>query len=261
MTAGLSIDDPAYFDRLADVEARHWWSIGVWQMGAYWLDSALEGRSGLKVLDVGCGTGQTVLRLASRDEIQDVIGLDPNPHALRHARTRHAFPLVQGSALELPFEADSLDLVTCFDVLQHLEPGHDMTATLEIARVLKPGGLTLIRTNGRGWSGDASTYRLDSLIAMIEGSGLIVRRGSPANVLPALAQEIRGTLNRHWRLDPNQWRMRSHPSGGGLQIRVPSAGWNQALGIVSQTEAWIAGRLRLPLPFGHSTLVLAEAPG
>ena len=55
--------------------------------------------------------------------------------------------------------------------------------------------------------------------------------------------------------------MRPHPSGGGLQIAVPHPLVNRLMGWVSACEALIAGRLGIPLPFGHSTLVLAEKPG
>ena len=258
MTTGLSIVEPAYFDRLADVEARHWWSRGVWQLGAYWLDTAVAGQTALRALDVGCGTGQTALRLAARDEIQEVIGLDPSPDALRHARRRHDFPLVRGSATALPFQDRHFNVVTCFDVFQHLGLGQDLQAAREIARVLMPRGLALIRSNARGWSGDDSTYRLEGLIAVMENAGFLIRRASLANALPALVQEFRGSLPRRWRRDSRQ---QSHPSGGGLQIRVPSPPVNALLGTVAETEAWLAGRLGFKLPFGHSTLVLAEVSG
>ena len=83
-----TIHDPAYFARLAEVEFVHWWSAGMWRIAAHWLDRRLRGRSGLRALDVGCGTGGPLVRLADRPEIADVIGLDPSPSALGLARRR-----------------------------------------------------------------------------------------------------------------------------------------------------------------------------
>lgn len=254
MTAALTIDQPAYFDRLADVDARHWWSIGLWRLASYWLDRALAGRAGVQALDVGCGTGLTAVRLARRPGVAGVVGLDPSPDALAHARRRHGLPLVRGSALTLPFADGRFDLVTCFDVWQHLPDGGDRRAAGELRRVLAPGGVALVRSNGRGWSRDGSAYRLGGLVGLLEGAGLAVRRASYANCLPALAQEVRGRLLR-------SSGGPSHPSGGGLCIRVPHPAVNRVMGRVAGAEAWVAGRLAVRLPFGHSTLVLAERAG
>ncbi len=106
------------------------------------------------------------------------------------------------------------------------------------------------RTAGVG----RATVRLTpwrDLVGLLEGAGLTVRRASYANCLPAVAQEVRGRLFRGSG-GP------SHPSGGGLQIRVPHPAVNRIMGGVAGAEAWVAGRLGVPLPFGHSTLVLAE---
>jgi SAM-dependent methyltransferase len=249
MTAAPTIDDPRYFDRLADVEARHWWALGMWRLASAWLDRALAGRHGVRALDVGCGAGLTALRLGARPEISAVVGLDLSPEALRHARRRH--PLVfRGSALSLPFASGRFDLVTCFDVLQHLPPGGDRRAAAELARVLAPGGVALVRSNGRGWSGDGSSYRLAQLIEVVASSGLVVRRASYANCLPSLIQEVRGQAGRGL----------PHPSGGGLTIAVPPPWINRLMGTVAAVEALLAGRLGVTLPFGHSTLALAEKP-
>src|SRR6185437_6542930 len=89
MTAALTIDRAGYFDRLAEVESAHWWSLGMWRLAAHWLEAALRGRRGLAALDVGCGTGLTAVRLARLEPIGSVVGLDPSPHAMAHARGKH----------------------------------------------------------------------------------------------------------------------------------------------------------------------------
>ncbi len=253
MSAALTIDDPSYFDRLADVESRHWWSSGMWRIVSYWLDEALAGRRNVRALDVGCGTGMTARRLVGRPEISEVIGVDPSTAALSHARRRHDRRLVRGSALALPFDDRRFDVITCFDVVQHLPPGGHLRAAREISRVLAPGGVAIVRSNGRGWSGGASAYLLCDLVNLVASSGLRIERASYANSVPAMIQEMRGRLLR--------LTASPHPSGGGLRIRVPSTAANRVLGGVAGIEAWLAGRIGLRLPFGHSTLVCAKKPG
>jgi SAM-dependent methyltransferase len=252
MTSLLTIDHPAYFDRLAEVEAAHWWARGMWRLGAHWLDDALKGRSGLHALDVGCGTGETALRLARRPEIAHVVGLDASRQALAHARRQHDFPLVLGSVLDLPFDDAGFDVVTCFDVLQHLPERTDRRAAAELRRMLRPGGVALIRANTNARADrcvEDAGYRLDALTEVFASSGFLIRRASYANCLPALAQELRG------RLRPG--RRSGHPSGGGLQIRMRPPWLNRLMGGVATIEAAIAGRFAIPLPFGHSTMLLA----
>ena len=252
MTAALTIENPAYFDRLAAVEERHWWSIGVWTLAAYWLRQALAERTGLRAIDIGCGTGMTAVRLARLPAIDDVCGLDPSENALAHARSRHSFPLVLGSATELPFEDCSFDVATCFDVIQHVPDARQSKAIAELFRILSPGGFLLLRSNGRGWSRDRSAFRLDELMGLVKSARLAIRRASYANCLPALAQEIRGRLSTK--------AGDGHPARGGLRIAVPSPAVNRILQSVSHAEAIVAGKLGVRLPFGHSTMVLAQRP-
>jgi len=256
MTAGLAIENPAYFDRLAEVEVSHWWSRGMWRLAAHWLKRALRSKTGLEALDIGCGTGFTMLRLQRLPEIRSVVGLDPSVEALEHARQRHDMPLYCGSALSLPFEDESFDVVTCFDVLQHLPEAHDSQAVAEMRRVLRPGGVALIRSNARApWAKPSTTtpcYRLDDLVALFQQGGFEVQRASNANCLPALGQEVVGRLPRISRA------RQSHPAGGGLRIRLPHPWVNRIMGLVSASEALIAGAWGVPLPFGHSTMLLAQ---
>jgi SAM-dependent methyltransferase len=253
MSACPTLDDPAYFDLLADVEAAHWWSAGIWRIAAHWLEQAVRGRRGLRALDVGCGTGLTLARLASLAAVDELVGLDSSARALAHAR-RSAAPLVRGSADAIPFDRNTFDIVMCCDVLQHLPAGFDHCAAGEMRRILRPGGFALIRSNGRGLTapkdGAPIPYRMADLCQLVSKAGLRIRRSTYANCLPSLAQEIRGRL-------PGS-RSRSHPAGGGLAIRVPPRGVNRFMATIVAAEALVAGRLNRKLPFGHSTLLLAE---
>lgn len=257
---GLTLDEPGYFERLAEIETGHWWSVAMWRLARDWLQHRLAGQAGVEALDVGCGAGGTAVRLAARPEIGSVIGIDPSPDALRHAASRGVRTVAAG-ACRLPFRDASFDLVTCLDVLQHLSSGDDCYALREIARVLRPEGIALIRSNGRGWLSDADalndvrTYRLDELRDRVRSAGMIVERASYANCLPSIAQEVVGRLIWPFRGEAG---MLPHPSRGGLRIRMPSPTRNRILGTVSTAEGFLAGKCGLVLPFGHSTLVLAR---
>ena len=259
----MTIDEPGYFERLARVEAGHWWSRAMWRLASDWLTEAIRGRRGLAALDVGCGAGRSLIRLAGHREIGRVVGLEPDPGAIRLARRHRGFELIEGSALELPFEDEHFDVVTCFDVLQHLPEGGDRVAARQIARVLRPGGVAVVRSNSAGFeagrTSGGSAYRLGELVEILSDAGLKVIRSSYVNALPSLAQEARGRLRFFAGSRGASWR--PHPSGGGLRLDVPGPWINGLMGGVSAIERRACGLFGVGLPFGHSTMVLARRPG
>ena len=88
-----------------------------------------------RLLDVGCGSGDFMLGMRERG--WQVYGLDISPEAVNLAR-RSGQEVFLGQLLEAPFDRHSFDLVTMWDVLEHL---HDPAAYLaQVARLLKPGG-------------------------------------------------------------------------------------------------------------------------
>jgi SAM-dependent methyltransferase len=95
------------------------------------------------VLDVGCGTGEIVSRLAAKYRQASFVGVDlERPHLERAAERCASFgPRVRfeyGDALELPFPDAAFDLVICRHVLQAVSDAP--RAITEILRVLRPGG-------------------------------------------------------------------------------------------------------------------------
>lgn len=106
----------------------------------------LEGNG--QLLDLGCGWGRWTIAAAKRGFA--VVGLDPSLGALMAAR-RAAQALgmrsryVCGDARFLPFRNASFDAVFSYSVLQHLaEPDVELVLR-DVARVLKPGGISLIQ--------------------------------------------------------------------------------------------------------------------
>jgi SAM-dependent methyltransferase len=106
----------------------------------------LVGEEG-RLLELGCGGGASTNALAEQLPGYHCTGLDISEPAITLARSRFkAENLVYqaGDSLELPFADASLDAVTSRDVIEHLpDVGR---AFAEMARVVKPGGLIVIRS-------------------------------------------------------------------------------------------------------------------
>ena len=119
-----------------------------------YFDHYLAGWEGLKVLDVGCGGGYTCEYLARRKAL--VFGTDILPESLQEAHS-HAeknnlnIEYLLCTTDRLPYSDQAMDVVTCFDVLEHI-PSKVQTLG-EIYRVLKPGGWFFFDTyNKTFWS-------------------------------------------------------------------------------------------------------------
>lgn len=106
---------------------------------------------GQRALDVCCGTGD--LGLAFARQGLEALGLDFSPEMLGVAaarvRQRPAckLPLVRGDALQLPFPADTFDVVTVGYGLRNLADWQKGLA--QMLRVAKPGGRVLVLDFGK----------------------------------------------------------------------------------------------------------------
>jgi len=111
-----------------------------------------------RVLDVGCGTGALLERLALAFPRARLTGIEPVPEMREQARGRlpAEVDLCAARAQRLPFTGSVFDAVVCTSVLHHLPAGAAAGAVLEMSRVLRPGGQVVVTD----WSGDAMACRL-----------------------------------------------------------------------------------------------------
>lgn len=162
--------------RKAVLEERHWWYRGRRRIvldAVERLHRRLPPRR--RVLDVGCGSGATLAHLSRA--VGPVTGVDVNPRAVEHARSHGVGPVLTARVERLPFPDDAFDLVTCLDVLEHVED--DGRALAELRRVTAPHGLLLVTVPAcpKLWSGHdvaaghVRRYRGGELGAAAESEG------------------------------------------------------------------------------------------
>ncbi|CAA9460881.1 MAG: 2-methyl-6-solanyl-1,4-benzoquinone methyltransferase [uncultured Solirubrobacteraceae bacterium] len=115
------------------------------QMRDQVLDLAQLDRPGLRILDVGAGTGFTTEGIAAQAPDARITMLDQSPHQLARSRRRRALegiPRRIGDAEELPFEDESFDRwVSAGSIEYWPEP---QRALLEAHRVLAAGGTAVL---------------------------------------------------------------------------------------------------------------------
>lgn len=131
----------AEFEAHARVEDRHWWFVGRRRIIAT-LVRAIGDGMGVRVADIGCGTGGNAAALQACGH--DVIGLDPSVVAIGLARER--FPTVTFVNTADPAGARvhlaGGGVAILADVLEHVHDDHELLR--QVIDVIPSGGHVLI---------------------------------------------------------------------------------------------------------------------
>ena len=236
--------------QMAEVENRHWWFVArrcLFRevLALCRLDPAAT------IVDLGCGTGGNFGLLKNYGQ---VLGLELDPAAAQIASARG--PVVQGGAEQRwPLAPASIDAVTAFDVLEHIDD--DQAALANIFASLRPGGRLILSVPAYQWLWSEHDellhhrrrYVAGQVDSLARGAGFTVDYISYHNCLLFPVSLLS--------------RMLSRLSFGRLRVdenRIPWAPVNALLRITYGLERHLLKR-RIRLPFGLSIIAILSRPG
>jgi ubiquinone/menaquinone biosynthesis C-methylase UbiE len=158
----------AEFSDWAESYDSHWLNRFLFEPSHAMLLKELRALSRGRLLDIGCGTGELLRRVAARG--WEVVGLDLCETMVRQAHgkrdgTEESLHLTVADSEHMPFASQSFDAVTCANSFHHYP--HQANVVREMHRVLKPGGVLLLLD---GWP-DQFIGRIifDIIITRVEG--------------------------------------------------------------------------------------------
>jgi SAM-dependent methyltransferase len=140
--------DCELFKRMAALEGEHWWFLGRNAMVRALVERECVRRGGhvARLVDVGPGTGALLRDFGAL--VDEAVGVETDPTAVELVRAR-GLDVRVAPADDLPVAAASVDLVTAFDVLEHVQD--DVAAGREFRRVLRPDGAALVTVPAYTW--------------------------------------------------------------------------------------------------------------
>lgn len=171
------------YDFFYEAEDRHWWFVARRRILMAVLERSLP-RTGIEITDMGCGTGGMAAPLG---RFGRVAAVDEAPAAREYCRRRGVDRVL--SLAEWDAEATAYDLVTAFDVVEHVED--DLALLKRLHARLKPGGMLVVTVPAYRflWSPfdemnhHYRRYSRGELRGRLEGAGFRVRRASYFNTL------------------------------------------------------------------------------
>lgn len=181
--------NPAELFHINAAEADFWWYRGMREILFDTLDRFRMGRTIRRVLDAGCGTGSIAENMTRRYGWQ-VIGVDATPVALQWLSRRQMLAVLS-DACALPLPDCACDAVVALDLLVHLPPGEESAVLAEFHRVIRPGGLLVVRAAAFSWLRsrhstfihESQRFTRSQLVRLTTGSGFRVLSSTYLNTL------------------------------------------------------------------------------
>ena len=138
-----------------------------------------------RILDLGCGSGALLERLAAMG-YRDLMGVDIRPPASGSSITYRQADL---DCFRLDVPHGAFDLALAVEVIEHIEnPGLFLA---ELARLLRPGGMGLFTTPNLHSAQAKLLFGLTDRLKQFDG------KGDPTHIMPIVLFPYTRLLNRH----------------------------------------------------------------
>lgn len=133
--------DPLAFDRLAAIEATHFWFVARNELIVGLAEKYFP--QARRYLEIGCGNGAVLRAIAKSRHWDQLVGCDLHPSGLAHARARlpSGVEFAQMDAATIPADA-AFDLTGAYNVIEHV-PDHE-AALRALRKATVRGGGTII---------------------------------------------------------------------------------------------------------------------
>ena len=208
-------------------------------------------RSNLKILDAGSGTGLLAKKLAIFGSVSSI---DISQEAIKFARLR-GIKTKRASVTKIPFRSNSFDLVVSIDVVYHKAVKNDERAISEFFRVLKPGGILIIRVPANNWIRTKhdkhvhtrQRYNIKELKVKLQKEGFLIKKLTFTNMILLPLSVIQHTLDQ----------FKSSKETKSAVYKTPKV-INNLLIVLLNLEVFLLTRFYLP--FGVGIFAVASKP-
>jgi len=236
------------YEAMHHVENSHWWFQGRRMITLLLIEQHLKRGAGYEILDIGCGTGGQMKHLKVFGSVK---GFDIEEKAVEYCK-KSGLDAQVGSTDNIPSNDSVFDLVTAFDVLEHVD---DVRALEEVLRVLRPGGKLIFTVPAYKflWSEHDTLhhhmrrYTKRRLVQLFKGTGFKIKKVSYYNFV----------------LFPIVFGLRKIPIINKLysvedSLKIPPHNINSTLQKILSSERFILRYTNIP--FGVSLLGVVEKP-
>jgi SAM-dependent methyltransferase len=240
--------DPRIYNELILQENTHWWFVSRRAI-AYTLLRGITLSHSPLILDAGCGSGGNLAMLST---FGSVFGMEMHEQVLARAKARHIGQVEHGKLPgDIPFPGQTFDVVTLFDVLEHIKD--DKAALDALVARMNPGAVMCLTVPAFPWLYSRldrehhhfRRYTRRELIERLNEAGLAVQHASYWNcLLFPIAVFVRLLENLNI------------PPQGSLGSHIPSKPINKFLRKIVSAERYIIPHFALP--FGLSLIVIAR---